>query len=94
MQLSYVNLEENRLEGTLPQSWNNLTGVGQCYQSVNFVTDDSSVLQFYIGVHMLGVFLYIMSAKPHATLDLLECCCSQRNHPLDCKCDSHSLHVS
>ena len=38
MQLAYVNLEQNQLMGTLPESWRNLTSVSHWHQIVHVLT--------------------------------------------------------
>ena len=39
LQLAYLYLDGNNLEGTLPESWSNLTNVSLCHNSLYLLID-------------------------------------------------------
>lgn len=46
LQLTFLDLGYNRLEGTLPESWSNLTSVSHCRNTVYLLIDAAPILQF------------------------------------------------
>lgn len=80
MQLAYVNLEQNQLMGTLPESWSNLNSVSHRHQSVHlliFVADLQSCKTWYHYWQLIYICISTSSSflcrEPGSTMTLLPC---------------------
>lgn len=58
-----LSVNENKLMGTLPESWSNLTNVSQCHLSVNMLVDHKAKAATFV---YANAYLFISFVVCHA----------------------------
>ena len=91
MQLSYLNLGENQLEGILPESWINLTSVSHCHNSICLMI---SVAAIHVYVSDMALQLSVLDLRENLLVGTLPESWSHLTSVSHCCYSVHLCHYS